>query len=67
MEEILVHQPKGHPDAPLSDAELLAKMEWLLEGVAPTHTAKRLLELCARLSTAEDVEKLIETCRVRSR
>jgi 2-methylcitrate dehydratase len=67
VEEILVHQPKGHPDAPLSDAELLAKMEWLLEGVAPTHTAKRLLELCARLSTAEDVEKLIETCRVRSR
>jgi hypothetical protein len=45
----------------------LAKMEWLLEGVAPALTAKRLLELCARLSTADDIDKLIETCRVRSK
>jgi 2-methylcitrate dehydratase len=65
VEEIIVHQPKGHPDAPLRDGELLEKMDWLLEGVAPAHTAKRLLELCTRLSTTEDVEKLIETCRVR--
>lgn len=32
VEEIIIHQPKGHPDAPLSEAELLEKMEWLLEG-----------------------------------
>jgi 2-methylcitrate dehydratase PrpD len=30
-EEIIVQQPKGHPDAPLSDAELLEKMTWLVE------------------------------------
>jgi 2-methylcitrate dehydratase len=65
VEENIVHQPKGHPDAPLSEGELLEKMESLLEGVAPRHTAKQLLELCTRLSTTEDVEKLIKTCRVR--
>ena len=30
-----VNQPKGHPDAPLTDSELLAKMRWLLEGRRP--------------------------------
>ena len=67
MEEITVRQPKGHPDAPLNDAELLKKMTWLLEGVAPAHTPARLLDLCIRLSTAEDVQQLIETCKVTQR
>jgi len=61
-EEITVPQPKGHPDAPLTDAELLEKMTWLLEGLAPAHTPARLLDLCNRLSTAEDVRWLVETC-----
>jgi 2-methylcitrate dehydratase PrpD len=65
-EEILVHQPKGHPDAPLSDVELLGKMIWLLEGVAPAHTAKRLLDLCNCLSTVEHLDQLIETCNATS-
>jgi 2-methylcitrate dehydratase len=64
MQEIRVHQPKGHPDAPLSDAELLEKMTWLLDGLAPAPTAERLLDLCGRLSTAEDVQRLVETCNV---
>ena len=63
-EEIIVHQPKGHPDAPLSDAELLEKMGWLLEDLAPPDTPMRLLDLCTRLSTAEDVQELIELCQV---
>ena len=65
-EEILVHHPKGHPDAPLSDVELLGKMIWLLEGVAPAHTAKRLLDLCNCLSTVEHLDQLIETCNATS-
>ncbi len=65
--EITVQQPKGHPDAPLSDAELLKKMTWLLEGVAPAHTPERLLDVCGRLSTAEDVQRLVETCNVTQR
>ncbi|MBI2367816.1 MAG: MmgE/PrpD family protein [Deltaproteobacteria bacterium] len=62
--EITVQQPKGHPDATLSDAELLEKMTWLLESLAPAPTAERLLDLCSRLSTAEDVQRLVETCIV---
>jgi 2-methylcitrate dehydratase len=64
MEEVIVRQPKGHPDAALSDAELLDKLTWLLESLAPAHTPKRLLDLCSRLSTPEDVKQLIETCNV---
>lgn len=58
-EEIVVRQPKGHPDAPLSDAELLEKMTWLL----PSSPA-RLLDACNRPSTSEDVDELVESCRV---
>jgi 2-methylcitrate dehydratase PrpD len=35
-EEIVVRQPKGHPDAPLSDAELQEKLTWLLPPAAKT-------------------------------
>jgi 2-methylcitrate dehydratase len=64
-EEVAVHQPRGHPDAPFSDAELLDKMAWLLEDVAPPGTPQRLLELCQRLSTTRDVEALIELYRLK--
>jgi 2-methylcitrate dehydratase PrpD len=63
-EEIIVQQPKGHPDAPLSDADLLSKMTWLLEGIAPAHTPARLLELCRRLSTVDDIKQLLAACNV---
>jgi 2-methylcitrate dehydratase len=65
VEDVVVHQPKGHPDAPLSDAELAEKMSWLLEGVGPADTPRRLLDLCNRLSTSQDVKELVETCNVR--
>jgi 2-methylcitrate dehydratase len=61
-EEIVVHQPKGHPDAPLSETELLEKMTWLLQSAALK--SQRLLDLCHRLSTVEDVAALVESCRV---
>jgi 2-methylcitrate dehydratase PrpD len=64
-EEVIVHQPKGHPDVPLSDAELLEKITWLLESMAPAHTAKRLLDLCGRLSSTDDIDELVETCRLK--
>ncbi|MGH7835180.1 MAG: hypothetical protein ACREQK_16165, partial [Candidatus Binatia bacterium] len=63
-EEIIVRQPKGHPDAPLSGAELLEKMTSMLEGVVPADAPERLLDLCTQLSTPEDVAELIETCRI---
>ncbi|MBI2997283.1 MAG: MmgE/PrpD family protein [Deltaproteobacteria bacterium] len=65
LEEAVVHQPKGHPDSPLSDAELLEKMSWLLEGVASADTPRRLLDICSNLSTPEDVKALIQVCGTR--
>jgi hypothetical protein len=50
---------------PLSDAELRKKLTWLLEGLAEPETPARILELCKRLSTIEDVEELVKTCQVR--
>ena len=63
LEEAVVHQPRGHPDAPLSDAELLEKMTSLVDGVASVDSARRLLEICGNLSTSEDVKELVEACR----
>jgi 2-methylcitrate dehydratase len=63
-QEVILDQPRGHPDAPLNDAELLHKLTWLLEGIAPAHTATRLLELCYRLSSGDDVKQLIAACNV---
>lgn len=65
-QELMIHQPKGHPDTLLSDDELLNKMTWLLEGIAPAGTAARLIELCSRLSTVGDVKRLVELCDVTS-
>ncbi len=65
VEEVVVRQPKGHPDAPLSDTELLEKMTSLLDSVASADTARRLLDLCNRLSTSADVKELIEACQAR--
>jgi 2-methylcitrate dehydratase len=64
MEEIIVRQPKGHPDMPLSNAELLGKMTSLLKDIAPAHIAERLFDNCSRLSSAEDVRRLIGTSNV---
>ncbi len=59
-----VRHPKGHPDAPLTDDELLTKMRWLLEDVAPTETPERILDLCLRLETPADVRALIAACNL---
>ncbi len=64
IEEIIVHQPKGHPDAPLSDADLLEKMTWLLQTPATALAPRRLLDLCNRLTTVEDLAALVESCGV---
>ena len=63
-EEVDVHQPKGHPDASFDEADVLNKMTWLLEDVAAPDTPRRLMSLCQRLSSREDVTALIDACRV---
>jgi 2-methylcitrate dehydratase PrpD len=64
-EEFVVHQPKGHPHAPMSDAALLEKMTWLMQPETPALSAQQLLDLCHRLATVEDVMELVEglSCR----
>lgn len=64
VQEIVVRQPKGHPDAPLDDAELLNKMTGLLKNSEGHELARQLLRLCDRLASREELEKLIETCRL---
>jgi 2-methylcitrate dehydratase len=61
--DAVVHHPKGHPETPLREAELLEKMTWLLHASAPALEPKRLLGLCNRLSTVDDLENLIAACR----
>ncbi len=63
-EEVEIYQPKGHPDAPLDEASLMNKMTWLLEDIAPPDAPRRLYDLCKRLSTPEDLNALIDACRV---
>lgn len=62
IEEIIVHQPRGHPDAPLSDADLLEKLTWLLQTPPSPLEPRRLLDLCNRLATVEDLAELLERC-----
>lgn len=62
-EEIVVEQPKGHPDCPLSDAELIDKMSWLMPNSA---NAQRLLDVCQSLPSAENLAELLDSCRVES-
>lgn len=64
VERAAVRQPKGHPDAPLSQAELLAKMRWLVEDVEREGTAERILEICMGMQSADDVTALIDACAV---
>jgi len=61
-----VQQPKGHPDNPLDDVELIAKGGWLLEGIAEPGTAGRLWRLCHELEALANVRPLVEACCVKS-
>jgi 2-methylcitrate dehydratase len=63
-EEFVVDQPKGHPEASLSDLELLEKMSWLMKPEASSVTPQQLLELCNLLSTSEDIQRLIASGRI---
>ncbi len=63
-ETVEVHQPKGHPDDPLSDTEIVDKMEWLMNGKADDSTPRRLFEHCMNMSNASDLVRLTELCTV---
>ena len=63
-ETVEIHQPRGHPDAPFGEEDLMRKITWLVEDVAVPGTARRLIELCNGMSTSGDLTSLIESCKV---
>jgi 2-methylcitrate dehydratase len=54
-----VVQPRGHPDAPLDDAGLVAKLDDLLAGRLGPAGGQRLLAACDRLPDAPDLRGLL--------
>jgi 2-methylcitrate dehydratase len=54
-----VAQPRGHPDAPPSDAELTAKLDDLLAGALGPAGGQRLLAACAALPAAPTLDPLV--------
>ena len=63
-ESIDVRQPRGHPDTPFGQEDLMRKLSWLVEDVAAPGTARRLIELCNGMSTKEDLITLINACSI---
>ena len=54
-----VHQPAGHPDGPLSDEQLPAKLDEILAGRLGDGGARRLLTACDALPDAPDLTDLV--------
>ncbi|HLH23327.1 MAG TPA: MmgE/PrpD family protein [Chloroflexota bacterium] len=54
-----VAQPHGHPDAPLGDADLVAKLDDLLAGALGPAGGQRLLAACAALPAAPTLDPLL--------
>jgi len=58
-----VPQPAGHPDAPLDDAALVAKLDEIMAGRLGPAGGARLLEACDRLPAARDLGDLLDLLR----
>ena len=60
-EIVEIEQPRGHPEAPFGEEDVVEKLGWL---VGDAGKARRLMELCMGMSTVGDLGSLIEECRV---
>ena len=63
-EAVEVIQPKGHPDDPLTDNELIAKMSWLLDGIVNDRVPADLFDVCMNMTTESDIDRLTDLCTV---
>ena len=63
-EAIEVLQPKGHPDDPMSDDELITKMSWLLEGIVDDRVPADLFDICMNMISTSDLNRLTDLCTV---
>jgi 2-methylcitrate dehydratase len=59
-----VRQPAGHPDAPLDDGALVAKLDDIMDGRLGPDGGARLLEACDCLPQAPDLAELFDLLRV---
>lgn len=64
VESAKVMVPKGHPQRPLTDAEVEQKFRALAQPVLGAAAAKRLLEQLWRLEEVTAMEQVLERCRV---
>lgn len=60
---IEVEQPRGHPDAPMTDEQLLSKLTELLAPHAPPDAPARLLAVCRDLVGAPSLDPLLAVVR----
>ncbi len=60
-EALEIRQPRGHPDAPFGEEDLVRKIGWLVEDAGK---GRRLMELCLGMRTRGDLGALIEACRI---
>jgi 2-methylcitrate dehydratase PrpD len=59
-----VPQPAGHPDAPLDDVALVAKLDEITDDCVGPDGGARLLEVCDRLPQAGDLAALFDLLRI---
>lgn len=55
-----VKYPRGHAGNPMTDDEVVAKFRKLADGVVSPATADRIVDLCMKFDTLEDVSPVIE-------
>ncbi len=55
-----VKYPRGHAGNPMTDEEVVAKFRKLAAGVIAPATADRIIDLCMKLDTLDDVSPVIE-------
>jgi 2-methylcitrate dehydratase len=55
-----VKYPRGHAGNPMTDGEVIAKFRRLADGVVSPATADRIIDLCMKFDTLDDVSPVIE-------
>ena len=58
--ERMLVRDKERPGNPMTDAEVVAKFRTLADGVIAPATADRIVDLCMKFDTLEDVSPVIE-------
>ena len=63
-EFVEIRQPTGHPDNPMTERQLLDKMNWLTSGLVEDDVPRLIFDLCMSMETAADLDRLVDLCEV---